>query len=99
MIPYTRLVLFSIAEAMVSFNGRLRIKQFISDKPARFGIKPRSATGCCCKFDIYVGKGKEADDPLALGKSAAVVMNLVKGLELKNYDVYMDNCHTQYRYF
>ena len=50
-----------------------------------------SATGCCCKFDIYVGKSKEADDPLALGKSAAIVMNLVKGLEHKNYDVYMDN--------
>ena len=38
-----------------------------------------------------MGKSKEADDPLALGKSAAVVMNLVKGLEHKNYDVYMDN--------
>ena len=37
---------------------------------------------------------EEADDPLALGKSAAVVMNLVKGLEHKSYDVYMDNYHT-----
>ena len=79
---------------MVSFKGRLRIKQFISDKPVHCGIKPRSATGCCCKFDIYVGKSKEADDPLALGKSAAIVMNLVKGLEHKNYNVYMDNYHT-----
>ena len=41
-----------------------------------------------------MGKSKEADDPLALGKSAAVVWNLVKGLEHKNYDVYMDNYHT-----
>ena len=79
---------------MVYFKGRLGIKQFISNKPVRFGIKPRPATGCCCKFDIYVGKSKEADDPLALGKSSAVVMNLVKGLEHKNYDVYMDNYHT-----
>ena len=53
-----------------------------------------STTGYCCKFDIYVGKSKEADDPLALGKSAAVVMNLVKGLKHKNYDVYMDNYYT-----
>ena len=83
---------------MVSSKGRLRIKQFISDKPVRVGIKPRSAAGCCCKFDIYVGKSKEADDPLAFGKSAAVVMNLFKGLEHKNYDVYMDNYHTQYCY-
>ena len=79
---------------MVSFKGRLGIKQFISNKLVRFGIKPRSATGCCCKFDTYVGKSTEADDPLALGESAAVVMNLVKGLEHKNYDVYMDNYHT-----
>ena len=37
---------------------------------------------------------KLIDDPLALGKSAAVVMNLVKGLEHKNYDVYIDNYYT-----
>ena len=53
-----------------------------------------SATGYCCKFDIYMGKSKEADDPLALGKSAANVMNLIKGLEHKNYDVYMGNYYT-----
>ena len=79
---------------MVSFKGRLGIKQFISNKPVRFGIKPRSATGCCCKFDIYLGKSKEANDLLALGKSAALVMNLAKGLVNKNYDVYMDYYYT-----
>ena len=42
-----------------------------------------------------MGKSKEADDPLALGKPAAVVMNLVKGLEHKNYGVYMDNTSVQ----
>ena len=41
-----------------------------------------------------MGKSKEADDPLPLGKSAAVVMNLVKDLEHKNYYVYMDNYYT-----
>ena len=41
-----------------------------------------------------MGKSKEVDDPLALGKSAAVVMNLVKGLEHKNYDVYVGNYYT-----
>ena len=58
-----------------------------------------SASGCCCKFDIYVEKSKEADDPLALGKPAAVVMNLVKGLEHKNHDVYMDNYYTSVQLF
>ena len=41
-----------------------------------------------------MGKSKETDYPLALRKSGAIVMNLVKGLEHKNYDVYMDNYHT-----
>ena len=40
-----------------------------------------------------------ADDSLPLGKPAAVVMNLVKGLEHKNYDVYMDNYHTSVQLF
>ena len=39
-------------------------------------------------------KANKADDPLHLGKSAAVVMNFVKGLEHKNYDVYTDNYYT-----
>ena len=42
-----------------------------------------------------MGKSKEADDPLALEKPAAVVMNLVKGLEHKNYEIYMDNTSVQ----
>ena len=46
-----------------------------------------------------MGKSKEADDPLALGKSAVVVMNLVKGLEHKNYDVFIDNYHTSVQLF
>ena len=88
----------SIDEAMVSFKGRLRTKQFISNKPVRFGIKLwklcESATGYCYKFDVYMRKSKDADDPLPLRRSAAISMNLVKGLEHKNYDVYMDNYHT-----
>ena len=42
---------------------------------------------------------KEADDSLALGKSADVVMNLVKGLEHKNYYVYMGNYYTSGQLF
>ena len=43
---------------------------------------------------MRIWESKEADDPLALGKFSAVVMNLVKGLEHKNDDVYMDNYYT-----
>ena len=78
----------SIDKAMVPIIGRLGIKQFISNKPVHFGIKLwklwESATGYCYKFDVYIEKSKEADDPLALRKSAIIVMSLVKGLEHKN---------------
>ena len=43
--------------------------------------------------------GKEADDPSELGKPAAVVMNLVKGLEHKNYNVLMDNYYSSVQPF
>ena len=77
----------SIDKAMVPFIGRLGINKFISNKSVLFGIKlwelceSATAINLMC---IYMGKSKKADDPLALGKSAAVVMNLVKGLEHKN---------------
>ena len=46
-----------------------------------------------------MGKSKEADDPLALRKSTVVVMNLVKGSEHKDYDVYMDSYYTSVQLF
>ena len=78
---------------MVPFKGRLGIKQLFFTNLFVSVSDHESATGCCCKFDIC-GKSKKEDDPLALGKSAAVVTNLVKGLEHKNYNVYMDNYYT-----
>ena len=87
----------SIDEAMVPFKGRLGIKQFISNKPVSFGVKlwelGESATGYCYKFDVYICKSKNDTNPV-LGKSATVVLNLVKGLENKNYNVYFDNYYT-----
>ena len=87
----------SIDEAMVPVRGRLRIKQFISNKPVRFGLKLwelcKSATGYCYKFDVYIGKSKNDTNPV-LGKSATVVLHLVKGLEHKSYNIYFDNYYT-----
>ena len=75
----------SIDEPMVPFKGNLGIKQFICNESVCSSIKlPKlyeSYTGY--KFYFYTGKSKEADDPLALGKSAAIVLNLAKGSEHK----------------
>ena len=82
---------------MVSFKGMLGIKQFISNKPVHFGVKLwelcESVTGCCYKFGVYVNKSKSETNPV-LSKSVAAVLNLVKGLEHKNCDIYFDNYYT-----
>ena len=47
---------------MVSFKGRLGIKQLIFNKPVRFGIKPRVPPywlAAAVNFDIYVEKAKK----------------------------------------
>ena len=68
-----------------------------SNKPVCFGVKPwelcESATGYCYKFDVYFSKSKNDTNPV-LGKSAIVVLDLVKGLEHKKYNIYFDNNYT-----
>ena len=50
----------SMDECMVSFKGRLGIKQYIKDKPNKWGIKVflccDSLTVYCFRFDIYKGR-------------------------------------------
>ena len=47
----------------------------------------------CYKFDVYIGKSKNDTNPV-LSKSTTVVLDLVKGLEHKNYNIYFDSYHT-----
>ena len=50
----------SVDEAMIPFKGRLSFKQYMKDKPVKFGIKmwvlADSVTAYCHNFDIYVGR-------------------------------------------
>ena len=79
---------------MVPFKGRLGIKQFILNKPVPFGVKLWELwAGYCHKFDVDIGKSKNETNTV-LGKSAAVVLDLVEGLEHKSYEVYFDNYYT-----
>jgi len=53
----------SVDEAMIPFKGRLGIKQYMKDKPVKFGIKvwvlADVVTAYCHNFDVYVGKNAE----------------------------------------
>ena len=50
----------SVDKAMIPFKGRLSFKQYMKDKPVKFGIKmwvlADSVTAYCHNFDIYVGR-------------------------------------------
>ena len=88
----------SVDEAMIPFKGRLGIKQYMKDKPVRFGIKvwvlADVVTAYCHNFDVYVGKNAEVVKK-NLGLSSKVVIELTKPLEMKRYQVYTDNFYTR----
>jgi len=96
----------SVDEMMIKFFGRLRIKQFIRNKPIRFGIKMWAlcgADGFLFDCDIYGGKNATNDDgklsKCALG--SRVVLNLLEKLllttvrkKLERFHLYCDNFFT-----
>ncbi|VDI70876.1 Hypothetical predicted protein [Mytilus galloprovincialis] len=87
----------SIDECMVPFKGRLGIKQYIKDKPNKWGIKAfllcDSMSAYCFRFEIYIARNSEFEGE-NLGLTAAVVLNLTKGMEYKGHIVYTDNFYT-----
>ena len=86
----------SVDEAMIPFKGKLTIKVRMPDKPVKFGVKLfmlcDSKTGYCKNFTMYAGKNdREVGN---VGKTGAVVMELVEDLFHSNHHLYMDNFYT-----
>ncbi|XP_046555943.1 piggyBac transposable element-derived protein 4-like [Haliotis rubra] len=87
----------SVDEAMVPFKGRLSIKQYMKDKPTKFGVKvwvlADSVTGYCWNFDVYAGKyGTEIDRKLGL--AGQVVIKLCENIMNKGHVIFTDNFYT-----
>ena len=96
----------SIDETMIKFYGRTQIKQFVKNKPIRFGIKLWSlctSFGFLLDFNIYCGKSsQDSSEKLqncTLG--TRVVMNLLHLFfrntpenSLENYHAVFDNFFT-----
>lgn len=96
----------SVDEMMVRFFGRTTLKQYIPNKPDKFGLKfwaLCSSDGYLFDLDIYCGKNaKEGEGKLsscALG--SRVVLQMVSNLllvtnirKLDQYHLYMDNYFT-----
>ena len=81
----------SIDENMTKFKGWNSCKQYIKNKPIKWGFKWRcrcsSTTGYLYEFSLYLGKKEKTE--LRLGES--VVLNLSQKLEGSYCTLYFDN--------
>ena len=92
----------SIDEAMIPFKGRLGFKQYMKDKPTKWGIKAfvfaDAHNGYVKRFQIYTGKSS-AVTANTLGLCSRVILELMDGLEHTHHKVYMDNYYTSLTLF
>ena len=84
----------AVDEAMIPFKGRLSFKQYMKDKPTKWGIKvfvlADSRNGYVKRIQIYTGKNSDLSKS-EIGLASTVVLELLKGLEQTHPKVYMDN--------
>ena len=84
----------SVDEAMIPFKGRLSIKQYMKDKPTKWGIKvfvlADARNGYTVRLRIYGGKNSNLATNDS-GLCSRVVLELLNGLENNCPKVYMDN--------
>ena len=80
---------------MIPTKNRLAIKQYIRDKPVRWGIKSfllcEAKTGYILDAEIYTGRVRDRHWPL-LGSAGSVVRRLVENSQVtnKNHMLFMD---------
>ncbi len=78
---------------MIPFKGRLGFKQYMKDKPAKWGIKvfvlADARNGYVYRMRIYTGKNSNLDSDVGL--CSRVVLELVEGLEHTCPSIFMDN--------
>lgn len=92
-----------IDEQMVPFKGSLNIKQYIKNKPKKWGVKIfilAGQTGKIYDFLIYQGATTELEEKYKqFGIGAAIVMQLSERIQEKNYGLYFDNYFSSYNLF
>lgn len=89
----------SVDESMIPYFGRNSCKQFIANKPVRFGYKAwvmALKTGYCLQTDIYQGFNAQRNKKIGLGES--VVLAFANKLKMRfpglSFSFYFDNFFT-----
>ena len=86
----------AIDEAMIAFQGRSSMKQYMPLKPTKRGLKvwvrADSCNGYFCEYDVYTGKGN--DDVKEFGLGGSVVMKLTRKIVGKHHQIFTDNFFT-----
>ena len=92
----------SLDEGVIPSKNRLSFKQYLKDKPTKWGLKTfmvcESNTGYIFNIEIYVGRST-ADTVPELGATVNVVIRMLSGLENKGHIVYMDRFYTSPRLY
>ena len=88
----------SIDEAMIPFKGRLGFKQYLKDKPIKWGIKvfvlADAHNGYIKNLQVYTGKGIESRRANDIGLCTKVVLDLMEEFDGSGLHLYTDNYYT-----
>lgn len=88
----------SVDEIMIAFKGRSLLRQYLPNKPNKWGFKlwGRSGySGFLYDFDVYQGKETKSSRTSTYGVGASVVINMTSSLPSgHNFKVFADNFFT-----
>ena len=88
----------SLDEGMIPTKNSLSIKQYIKDKPIRWGMKTflftDSEHGYIVNAEVYTGRRDDSNDINDLGVIGNLVMRLTKDFQGKNCIVYTGRFYT-----
>ena len=92
----------AVDERMVKSRHRSGIRQFIKDKPTKWGIKlwvlADSSNGYTVDFNVYIGKAA-GQNVSANGLGYDVVMKLLRPFVNQGYHLFVDNFYTSLTLF
>ena len=83
---------------MIKFKGRYHMKQYIRNKPTKWGFKCftlcDSESAYICRFEIYTGH--QTDPNNEHGATHQVVMRLMEPYLNQGYQLFTDNFYTSH---